>query len=443
MKQSRYLRIRRRGGLVAVFHELHPEPVYVDANEWDRFQAGTPSNAFAWEDSLIRESLLIRHDDEDDAALATAKRGLEASLSVPRVLYLILAQGCNFSCGYCPIPRLSEKERAARLSEEDAFAGIRLWAKHLADAEADENYIIFYGGEPLLNNEVFHACLEEIKRLKADGGLPPGTALMLATNGSLLDEQVIQACREHDVLVALGIDGPKRSNDRLRVYAEGGGTHDGTLAMLKLLQDRGIRTAVSASLTPYMLGTLRELEELLRSVGVAKYEVNFLKGKALLDLVPEPERPAFVEACVEEVISRYRSTGDPSYEYQVEKKLAAFLNGAFFPIDCTCYGNQLVIRADGGVSNCPFFDAKLGHVRELPSSFRIAETSIVQSWRKRSPLEHLEFAQEAGKALAGPGCAWSSIDAYGNPEQVDEAAKRFSLAMFEIVLWLRAPVEKG
>ncbi|MCC7357187.1 radical SAM protein [Candidatus Uhrbacteria bacterium] len=442
MKTSRYLCLRERGPTVVLFHELHPVPIYIKKSDWDEFQ-GDMTRYFDWIDDLMKEGLLIETDLVDDQAYVDAKKMAQESLSVPRILYLILAQGCNFSCGYCPIPRLSEAERSKCLSKEDACAGLDLWEKHVKESNADENYIIFYGGEPLLNKETFCFCLEEIARRKSNGSLPVGTAMMLATNGTLLDENLMSLCRTHDVLVALGVDGPKSRNDKLRVYAtNGNGTYDDILAKLKMLQVHGVRTAVSTSLTPHVLGSLQELDKLLQEVGVTKYGINFLKGKGLIDMVSEENRMSFVNASVEEIINRYRSTGDASYEYQVEKKIRAFKERAFFPIDCTCYGNQLVIRADGGVSNCPFYDAKLGHVALLPESFRISQTKVVEEWRKRSPLEDPSFKDEDGKALAGNGCAWSSIDAYGNPWHTDEAAKQFSLTMFEIALWLEAPNEE-
>ncbi len=444
MRLSRYLRTReRKKGLTAVFHVLHPDPYFVRTSAWEEF-LHDPSRPFTGRQDLVRRGLLIEDPAEDDLAFAHAQALVSAKLSIPRILYLILAQGCNFACGYCPIPRLPEMERAGRLSCEDAEAGLDLWVQHLADANGPENYIIFYGGEPLLNKRVFFFCLEEIAKRKADGRLPVSTQLMLATNGSLMDEAVIEACLAHNVLVALGIDGPREQNNRLRVYADGQGTYDQIVKTLRELHERGVRTAVSASLTPYTLETLPTLTELLMELGVYKFGINFLKGRAVMELMPEQcARDTYLTREVEAVIGRYRATGDTSYEYQVERKWQAMVNRDFFPIDCTCYGNQLVIRADGGVSNCPFYDAKLGQVRSLPPTFRIADTSIVQGWRARSPLVHPAFEWEDGKALAGHGCAWSAIDAHGDAQHPDEAASQFSLALFELLIWHNAPREEG
>ncbi|MBP9762559.1 radical SAM protein [Patescibacteria group bacterium] len=435
MEWSRYTCTRVREGWVAVFHELHPVPLYIRADHWIEVVSEPLVSAYAIE--LLERKLLVRGAEDDDAELARVKRQLMDKLSVPLVLYLILAQGCNFACGYCPIPRLPEAEQAARLSVEDACAGLSLWAEHLTATPEQDHYIIFYGGEPLLNKATFYASLEEIRRLQEAGRLSATrTHLMLATNGTLIDDEVIAICLERDVLVALGIDGPKRVNDRLRIYADGRGTFDDILGMLQKLQARGVRTAVSASLTPYSLHALRELSELLQSVGVSKFGLNFLKGRAVLELLSESDRANFTQASVAAVLRRHEECADGGYEYQVEKKMKAFAEQDFFPLDCTCYGNQLVIRADGQVSNCPFFNARFGQVRDLPLTFRVWQTDTVKLWRGRSSLEHAVFRGDDTKALSGTGCAWSAIDCGENVLSPDEVTTRFSQAMFERLIWL-------
>src|SRR5690606_5286528 len=92
------------------------------------------------------------------------------------------------------------------------------------------------------------------------------------------------------------------------------------------------------------------------------------------------------------------------YEYQLEKKLTALRNGLPFSVDCTCYGNQLVVQADGQVTNCPFLRFDQGHVRELPDSFRIGRTETVEAWRGRLPLFNNSIPADG--VLDGGGCAW-------------------------------------
>ena len=435
MNMSRFLRVRQREGWVVVFHELHPTPLYVRTEEWWTFIA-LLDERHPFFSQLKERALLVTSSQEDDAEFARVEARLLRKLSVPRILYFILAQGCNFACGYCPVPRLARELGDDRLTVEDMQSGLKVWSRHLADEPPAESHVIFYGGEPLLNKPAFYAALAEIRQMRGAGGLPcDSLKLMLATNGSLVDDAIIDACLEHDVLVALGLDGGQETNDRYRRHADGNGTFDVIVDALHRLRARGVRTAVSASITPANVDRLDELSGILRELGVEKFGLNFLKGRALVDLVPLGRREAFERTSAEAVLRRHRAQGDEGYEYQVEKKIVAFRTGDFFPMDCTCYGNQLVVRPNGRISNCPFSGGDLGHVRSLGSDFRIAKTEVVAAWRQRLPLRHPEFRDRDAKALCGPGCAWGARDLTGDELAVDAALTAFTEEIFDELIW--------
>lgn len=118
--------------------------------------------------------------------------------------------------------------------------------------------------------------------------------------------------------------------------------------------------------------------------------------------------------------------------------MQAYHTGNYFPVDCTCYGNQLVIRPNGRISNCPFSGSDLGHVQTVHSRFRIAETDVVRDWRRRLPLVHKAFQDNDAKALCGPGCAWSARD-LGDLLAVDSALTSFSEEVFNDLIWSGCP----
>lgn len=112
----------------------------------------------------------------------------------------------------------------------------------------------------------------------------------------------------------------------------------------------------------------------------------------------------------------------------------AFRSQDFFPVDCTCYGNQLVVRPNGLLSNCPFSGGDLGHVQSVNADFRIAKTEVVQQWRCRLPLLHSAFDDLDAMALCGPGCAWGAMDS-GNLMAVDQELTAFSQEIFDDLIW--------
>jgi len=432
---SQYLRTRERNDVVAIFHELHPDPIYCSSEQWKRLVSeiadGTPMLISDFE----QRGLIIDSSDDDRREFEKVASDLEHKLDQPTILYLMTAQGCNFGCGYCPVPETAKKHGASLLSVEDAIAGIELWQEHLKDVY-DPNlqyFVIFYGGEPLLNKETIRASLACLKMKKGAGDLPPNINFMIATNGLLVDDEIIAMCKEYNVMIGVGLDGPKEPNDALRVDSGGNGTFDRTVASIKKLVQSGIRTFTSTSITPFNIDQISEYSSFFSELGIEKFGFNFLKGRMLLNLVGADGVEDYYRKASYGVIENARRQSRPGFEYQMEKKQIAFDRRDFYPVDCTCYGNQLVIQPDGQVSNCPFYKAWLGHIRDTSSDFRIWNQPIVKEWRKRLPLYHPGEA----KAVSGGGCAWSSIELKGDQLVTDDSSQIFSEEVLNELIWSR------
>lgn len=432
---SKYLRARERGGVTAIFHELHPDPVYCSTKQWTSLLSEITGGAEMLVGDLRQRKLIIESSDEDIREFERVSIWLEKKLDQPTILYLMTAQGCNFGCGYCPIPGMAKKHGESLLSVGDAIAGINLWQEHLREVydPSLQYFVIFYGGEPLLNTGTINASLQYLRRKIQDGSLPTGINFMIATNGILVDQAIIDMCKEYSVMVVVGLDGPKEANDSLRVDGEGNGTYDRIVESIKKLVDSGIRTFASASITPFNIGQVSEFSSFFERLGVEKFGFNFLKGRALLDLVGKDGVEDYYRRASQGVIENAHRQSRPGFEYQMEKKQVAFDSGVFYPVDCTCYGNQLVIQPDGQISNCPFYKARLGQVCSIGLDFRIWNQPIVKEWRKRLPLYHPGEA----KAVSGGGCAWSSIELKGDSSATDDASEIFSEEVLNELIWSR------
>jgi sulfatase maturation enzyme AslB (radical SAM superfamily) len=148
---SKYLRFRKKDDRIVIFHELHPDPLYCSLQEWEQFVCGQEDASL--ESGLKERGLIVNSQEEDQKAYECACEKLLKKHSQAGTLYLMTAQGCNLGCKYCFVPDLARKYGEAMLRESDAIAGIDLWFEHLKDTY-DPNtpyFVIFYGGEPLLN----------------------------------------------------------------------------------------------------------------------------------------------------------------------------------------------------------------------------------------------------------------------------------------------------
>lgn len=432
---SQYLKIKEREGVIAIFHELHPDPVFCSQSEWAAFLQSQSGNYSKLQSELRQRGLIIDSISSDEQEFKATEERLQNKLNQPVILYLMMAQGCNLECRYCPVPGLARQYGNTLLSTEDAIAGINLWQEHLKDVYDPElqYFVIFYGGEPLLNREVIKASLAYLQLSHAHGVLPANLNLLITTNGLLVDEEIVSLCQEYGVMVAVGLDGLEQANDTFRVDREGNGTFDQVVRGINLLVKGGVKTFASVSLTPANLGQLTEISSFLYGLGVEKIGFNFLKGRALVELVGVGGVEPYYHQAARAVIDHSYTQPIPHFEYQMEKKVLAFEGQNFFPVDCTCYGNQLVIQPDGQISNCPFSKTWLGQVRGVGSNFRIWEQKVVQEWRQRLSLHRSSEA----KALCGGGCAWSVNELEGNPVAEDKSSRVFSEEVLDELIWLR------
>ncbi len=117
--------------------------------------------------------------------------------SAPATLKIQLGLRCNYSCSYCNQASHVGSEAVTKTSEADVFlAGLERW---LTGAP---RRIEFWGGEPFL-------YFAKLKKLVPDlRGRFPEAQLIIVTNGSLVDEEIIDFIERYDISIAVSHDGP-------------------------------------------------------------------------------------------------------------------------------------------------------------------------------------------------------------------------------------------
>lgn len=432
---SQYLRTRKKDDVVAIFHELHPDPIYCSTDQWIKITKGVTKGMELLINGLKKRKLIIKDLEDDQYEFKKVVTNFEHKLNQPTILYLMTSQECNLKCKYCPVPETSEKHKDLSLSIEDAIAGIDLWQEHLSDVyDPDLQYfVIFYGGEPLLNKEVIRSSLDYLKMKKESNALPSNINFMIATNGILIDEEIISMCKKYEVMVTVGLDGPKDINDVFRIDDNGNGTFNRIITSIKLLVRNKIKTSVSVSITPSNIHKISQYSSFFSKLGIEKFGFNFLKGRLLIDLVGKDKLKDYYRLASRGIIENARNQELDNFEYQMEKKQTAFNNKDFYPVDCTCYGNQLVVQSNGQLSNCPFYEARLGYIGSVNKDFRIWDQPIVKDWRKKLPIYHSGEA----KALDGGGCMWGSSELNNGLFTIDYLNQIFSEEVLDELIWSR------
>lgn len=439
---SRYLRARQAGQWTAIFHELHPQPWHVPSDIWQQLRADAGSLTPQVAGELWQRGLLVASPGEDDATRTAAHRELTARLDRASVLYLVLVQGCNFSCTYCPIPELARETGNQFMTPDTARGAIDLWAAHIReDREPGAEYTaILYGGEPLMNEPALIAAVEYIGHLQDRGDLPSqNLTTMVCTNGVLISQQIASFFRHHRVSVAVGCDGPADDHDAVRRDIHGNATYSQVEAAIKTLVTENVTTFASASITPQNMPRISSFSDFFAGLGVAKFGFNFLRGQLLFRLVAPDQFEAYYEQATDGVLANFDNFGQRHLEYQIERRHMAMLERRYFPTDCNGYGNQLVIDPGGQIGNCPFISADLPSVQSVPGDFRVRSLQAAQQWRSRLPLYNPACVPCDAKSICGGGCAWNALELKGDALAIDDAMCLLTRKVFDQLVWAGLP----
>jgi uncharacterized protein len=145
---------------------------------------------------------------------------------------------CNLDCAYCFFLSKEMLYPGSRFRMADEM--LERYVTQLVEAHAGlpEVMVAWQGGEPtLMGVEFFRRSVELV-----DAALAPGQRAVytIQTNATLLDEEWAAFFREHDFLVGVSIDGPRKLHDAYRVNKGGKGSFDEVMRGLGHLQEAGV-----------------------------------------------------------------------------------------------------------------------------------------------------------------------------------------------------------
>lgn len=161
----------------------------------------------------------------------------QARLHVPFNTYVTkVVSRCNLNCSYCYMYNLQDKTwrgQPAVMTTEVARAMGQRIREHCSLHEQRWVHIILHGGEPLLMPIPHFKTLLAIWREEILSVAE--VSFSVQSNGTLIDDDWIEALAEERVRIGISIDGPRNFHDRFRVDHKGHGSFDDVVtAILKL-----------------------------------------------------------------------------------------------------------------------------------------------------------------------------------------------------------------
>jgi His-Xaa-Ser system radical SAM maturase HxsB len=117
---------------------------------------------------------------------------------------------CDHSCQYCQVSRQSEDKAAFDMTPEIADRSLDLVFRSPSKAVKIE----FQGGEPLLNFDLIKYIVGKARpRAVAEGR---DLQVVIATTLSLATTEILEYCRDNDILLSVSLDGPHDLHNKNR-----------------------------------------------------------------------------------------------------------------------------------------------------------------------------------------------------------------------------------
>lgn len=175
-------------------------------------------------------------------------------------LELALAETCNLACKYCYCETCRDMPRKGLMSRETAQKAID-WLFEVS-GNAKNLALTLFGGEPLLNKEVFQFAIDYSSELGRKAGKT--VRYSMTTNGTLLDDMVIGYIKRYNFGLMVSLDGPPDIHNAQCPFHDGSGSFDAAAAGIKRLMARRKQVTVRCTITnqrPRLLDLIRFFED--------------------------------------------------------------------------------------------------------------------------------------------------------------------------------------
>lgn len=244
---------------------------------------------------------------------------------------IILTDQCNFDCAYCYQKKGRQTLDSALLTRANRF---------FQPFFARECFIDFYGGEPLLAFAEMRQTVGQIAGLSKKRRVKAHYSL--TTNGSLLNDEILDFLEDHKFSVLLSFDGLAQDISRKK------GSFNFLMAVIpKILERPRISLETNSVFTSETIHHLSRSIELIDQMGVRKISVGF--GHRLpwtsSSLLRQKKELALVRKYFR---SRYHKTADVPWT-DLHEQLDKAIYG------CAAGLNKMALAADGTLWGCFLF----------------------------------------------------------------------------------------
>lgn len=189
----------------------------------------------------MEKGLVIKSEDNDRKI-----QKLTNHLNINPIisLTLLIVQECNLGCTYC-YAEDGEYLDKGKMNNDIAKASIDFLLENSGDRK--DIYVVFFGGEPLLNFDLIQSTVKYAKEKEKEFGKT--IRYSITTNGTLITNKIRNFFKENEFTVQISMDGSEEVHNANRYYKGGKGSYEIILNRTKEMREENFITARS-TITP-------------------------------------------------------------------------------------------------------------------------------------------------------------------------------------------------
>lgn len=179
---------------------------------------------------------------------------------------ILVTNSCNMNCDYCIAKNLPGPSMRVEIGRKaiDMFVYLSKGGRSIE--------FIFTGGEPLTEYEVFKDLLSYAQKRACEASIQ--AFFILKTNGTILNQNIIDFMRLNCIKVIVSIDGTPSIHNRHRKTASGKVTHSIVCRNLQTLLKNQISCVASVTVHPDSSQSVLENIRYLKELGVEQIDIG-------------------------------------------------------------------------------------------------------------------------------------------------------------------------
>lgn len=426
---SKYLRkIYLKRNLYAVFNSLMMDVLYCTKQELKDIMDEKYEMFSETEKHVLYDyGIWIRDKNIDQVAMQKVRdEVLKNTNKQLSLMYLIPCNYCNLKCRYCFIGKIESDRKKEIMNDSILYCSLQEFSKHLKNKKIKQGQIIFYGAEPLMGFEVIKKTCKYIEQNNLN------IQLSIITNATLLNDEVVAFLTQNNISIGISIDGPKRINDKNRIFQSGKeSVYDCVIDKIELLKKYNANFGLSITITDEILKEKKMFLEWLGSVQVNNISYNLMhyteKNDNWRNYYKEASKFLIESSKILPQIS----------EDRINRKVKVFNEGYFKYSDCAAIGgNQICVGVDGNVSICHGFwnNKKYSCGNILDGLDNIFETNTYRNWNTNLTINKTKCQNCPAISICGGGCAMQSEVLFGDSYNVDETFCIYTKTLLKYIL---------